>query len=141
MHQCSLSYHRAAQLPLCHAADKSQCHIFCWHRCRAPPTGGGGALHRRHRSLSWNASKPQVGIRKIHANRPRNIPAIDCAGRRWSQSGSAASLRAVLSRRLRPGDSIQRLCCRRLKIPNTRPRPTRVDGAFLHSEPVFCVCY
>lgn len=115
--------------------------------------GEGGALHRRHRSPSWNAHKPQVGISWTHANRlhvppppptsptPSPMTTDDCAGTRRRQNGAKASLRTVLSRRLWPRNSIQRLCCRRLNIPNTRRRPTRVDGAFLHSAPVFCVCY
>lgn len=120
-------------------------------------TGEGdevGALPRRHRSLNWNAHKPQVGIRQIHANRfprPARQPlppstsspmtTDDCAGRRRSQTGAKASLRTVLSRRLWPRNSIQRLCCQSLKILNTRPWPNRADGAFLHSARAFCVCY
>lgn len=53
------------------------------YRCLSAEGGrvGGrvGALHRRHRSLSWNAHKPQVGIRQIHANRfprPANPPLL-----------------------------------------------------------------
>lgn len=51
------------------------------YRCLSAEGGGVGgrvgALHRRHRSLSWNAHKPQVGIRQIHANRfPPTLPSF-----------------------------------------------------------------